>query len=140
MISLPRDPEEAKAYIAGMVDGDGHIGQRFNRKGQGRVTLNISNTYYPLMEWLVEQGGGNLVKRGKVCLTHCIQSHVHRRKIAWRWVVQGERAIIILENISPYLMEKKELAQQVASEGRARLSPNGGHNVRYDMLLRGWQV
>lgn len=99
------------AYIAGIIDGEGSIGFR---KGKNQtIHLYVSNTHMPLLDWLKNKCGGTICCYIKICLMDCQENHFHKRHRCWRWTVQGERAAIILQNILPYLIIKKQQTEKV---------------------------
>lgn len=138
------------AYLAGMVDGDGHI----RTAGAGSATraeLTITNSYLPMLEWAAEKtgvqaysrvsryGGGEGVKRkGAVCADDCWAEHVHQRKSVHRWIVRGERALIVLKGIEPFLQEKRGRALEVIGIQEALNAVRWVEQTNEEMFKLGW--
>jgi hypothetical protein len=96
-------PEEC-IYLAGLFDGEGSVTIFCHRAGRRQaqhcMTIMISNTYRPVMDWLVEAFGG--------CLSH---RKVHgNRRPGFTWIAQGMRAYHILTIMRPHLKIKMEQA------------------------------
>jgi hypothetical protein len=98
-----------RAYLAGIVDGEGCI--QFHRRNakDGRkpvyvLAVSIANTSPALLDWLETR------------LPHRAYIHRHTHsKPQWRdrydWVLSGNRQVLIfLKEITPYLVIKKEQA------------------------------
>ena len=91
-------PEE-KAYIAGIVDGEGCISLYKNRATY-IPRLTIVNTNPLLSEYLQTKLGGNTYKSKKK----------EGWKVAYNWQVQNQLALDIVKTLLPYLILKRELA------------------------------
>lgn len=88
--------EEDLIYAAGFIDGEGC----FNiNKNNFRVSLSISNTYKPIIQWFNDNFGGYLNKKGRRKLPH------HRP--CYTWSVSDEKSSNIAKCIVPYLKEKQ---------------------------------
>lgn len=127
------------AYIAGMVDADGHVSSATVPNGR-RLEIVVTNTYVPMMLWLGEQTGVKVspYMRNEKCEEACIKSHVHMRKDVYRWVVRGQRALIVGRGIYPYMIEKKtRLLGQIKLE-RARDKIRWKAQIQAEMYERGW--
>ena len=96
--------ETEKAYIAGIVDGEGtvSIGQEAN--GNFMVSLSISNTFKPLIDWL----SGKL--NHKVYILDKAHSRNEKWKILYTVVLSSHTAKELLEVVFPYLIVKREHA------------------------------
>jgi hypothetical protein len=105
-------PEE-KAYVAGIVDGEGNI-SKFGTKGYGHIGIYISNTDLSLLQWIQN----TLVKdriRAKIYIVHKIgtdtRNSVHCRMNGYRLCVQRQKeANHLAALLLPYLRieEKRE--------------------------------
>jgi len=83
-------------YIAGVIDGEGHIAKKYMR-------VSVSNTSLPLMEWLKTRIGGCLYKKTiiKTTTTQC-----------YGWDITGAKARGLLVVILPFLLVKKDKAKE----------------------------
>jgi hypothetical protein len=84
-------------YLAGLVDGEGCIRLHPSNKGKYRKyypRLQVTNTYKPILDMLVDQYGG------------AVHSDTKSRKENWK-------ARELLNQLLPYLIIKKEKAIEV---------------------------
>jgi hypothetical protein len=99
------------AYIAGLLDGEGSIVKVYsnNRKNYStRVT--IVNTYKPVIDWLLETTGcGTIIFSER-------RSRNEKHADAYVWQCYSANAKNILEQIFPYLIIKKDKAQDVLEQ------------------------
>jgi hypothetical protein len=84
------------AYIAGFVDGEGCI--RVNNNGS--IELTIVNTCYETLKFIQDLLGGNLSQR---------KQRVNKTQYSYR--IYGEQAFVAINNLLPYLKEKKPQAE-----------------------------
>lgn len=94
------------AYMAAMIDGEGHISVRFRHKDHSNcsrpsVFLGITNTYIPLMDWLIKTTGAGKMYRN--CAGH--------NKPCFTWKTGTRAAVVILSQVLPYMIEKKSRAE-----------------------------
>ncbi len=88
------------AYIAGLIDGEGSI--TIAESGQDfRLSLTITNTYRPVLEWVQERTGGSLASR---------RNDKNRRPIHVL-SINNKRVTQILRKIAPYMIIKRQQAQ-----------------------------
>lgn len=97
------------AYLAGIIDGEGHISidrsktcpqKRRNPRYQAEVT--VVNTDLKLMEFLIENVGGSFRARKKIKEWH---------KETYQWKVASTTARDLCVRLIPYLVLKKEQAK-----------------------------
>ncbi len=112
-------PDHWLAYIAGLFDGEGHIGfytYKASKNGQryARLVLGITNSYRPVLDWVRK-----IVGAGRI--------HLKRRQGDWKdcytYILQGMRARTFLTALLPYLKVKHARALDVLSRrtyGRVR--------------------
>ena len=105
--------ETEKAYIAGIIDGEGCISLGFgnsvgNNRGAfyGRIAVEMACKSVP--EWLYIKIGGTLSNRKRP----------HRVPIMWQWRISGKNSRILLKEVIPYLVEKKKEADLYLSFGK----------------------
>lgn len=114
-----------RAYIAGIIDGEGSIGiHRQHPRPHGksatyRVKIHVSNIYLPLLEWLKDLFGGTIYHL----------SEPRRRKPCYNWSLMGPPAVDVLRTIYPFLRVKAaqawlalEFCAQCPSQQGRRLS------------------
>jgi hypothetical protein len=92
---------EQRAYAAGMVDGEGHIGLA-PWKGSFLPLAEVINTDKRVIDWFVERfPGGNVVKNDR-------RNALHKPRYNWR--LTGRRAYAFLQEVLPYLVIKRDQA------------------------------
>jgi hypothetical protein len=95
---------EQKAYIAGIIDGEGWLGFTNKGRGHGRPQpqIQVSSCDSELIDWLKEACGGwnckPIVRGGN-------------RNIEYRWRIGGYKACALLAEIAPYLVINKRIAR-----------------------------
>ena len=85
------------AYLAGLVDGEGSVGWFSKGKGYKCFCIEIKMTTQSLIMDLQKQFGGYIQYR---------PSTNPDWKDQWRWRVQGSSALILYEQIKPFLRVK----------------------------------
>jgi len=104
-------------YLAGLVDGEGCIRLHPSNKGKYRKyypRLQVTNTYLPLLEMLVDSYGGAI---------HGPKFSKQATKPCYDWRITGDKAREILKSLVPLLIVKKEKAIEVLS-GDNKVLPN----------------
>lgn len=94
--------------MAGMIDADGHIGWRGGKYMAPDV--GVTTTSLELINWMSSEIGGCFSLERRACNQSCIENHIHRRTDIYRWHLTGQRAVIFLEAIEPYLIIKRQSA------------------------------
>lgn len=94
-----------RAYLAGILDGEGCIRIRNNGSG-GCVSVHVTNTNKDLLNWCLDVTGMGYI--------YCIRkkrygTHKKQRK-AYAWELSPKQAIRILKKIKKYLIVKKKEA------------------------------
>jgi hypothetical protein len=96
------------AYIAGIVDGEGHIGVQYKRPKKHywsphyQPLVIVTNTWLPLLEWCQTRTGiGTISPRAKVL----------GRKNAYAWYLRSDEQVTFLHVVLPYLIVKAEQAR-----------------------------
>lgn len=112
--------EREKAYIAGLFDGEGDVGiyspkSSKNGKRYLRVTVRITNTHRPVLDWVrLVVGNGNVGEHKRTDMTN--------RKPVYRWQISNANARVFLREILPYLHIKTDKVVEILTErntGRA---------------------
>jgi len=92
------------AYLAGMIDADGHIGLYRRSATQNlRVHVDVSNTDIALLEWIKQVTG-----IGSVNKQH---AETEKHRASFQWNVANESAITLLEQLLPYMIVKRKRAE-----------------------------
>ena len=98
---------KTNSYAAGLFDGEGSITLTRKRKVDKfrTVCVSISSTSYELLQFMIDNYGGHIIKKKKY------QDH---HKQAWSWKLERVKAISFIKKIYPYMIEGKK-------KGRASL-------------------
>ena len=100
--------EVEKAYIAGIVDGEGTIGLwRHHKNETASPMVTIANNSLDLLQWIQSKVGGNICSKKKR------QAH-HGDSYALS--LKQDRAICFLNEIKSYLIIKKQQAELITGE------------------------
>ncbi|MDE1921318.1 MAG: LAGLIDADG family homing endonuclease [Candidatus Omnitrophica bacterium] len=103
--------EVEKAYIAGIVDGEGTIGLwRHHRNETHTPNVTVANNSLTLLQWIKSKAGGGIVSKKKR------QAH-HNDSYAWS--VRQDHAISFLNEIKRYLIIKRQQAELITGEYKA---------------------
>lgn len=95
----------SKPYIAGFFDGEGSIGiySRKDRKGgyhlRTQLTQNLTPKSLELIEFLQSVYGGNFSPHKTLSMN-----------TNFNWQLNGDKAVVFLEDILPFLVLKEEQA------------------------------
>lgn len=114
--------ENAKGYLAGIIDGEGSICLTKQHANQHRSPeITVTSTTYEMLEYMKELCGGSISHK-KIYAEH--------HKEAWKWGIKGDKAIEFLTQIKDYLLvpEKKYRADLIVNEYKAVTPRNGRYN------------
>ena len=108
-----------KAYIAGFVDGEGHIGIHSWKKGVNTnrsIRVILVNTDPSVLEWVQSIYGGSLSSR----------EYQSNWKLRWDLTLTTHKALAFLEDIRPFLRMKRRQADTciLFQKGRNRSRKN----------------
>lgn len=94
---------EHAAYLAGIIDGEGHItitSCAYRGRQKLALMVGVSNNSLELLEWiLITTGCGKIYHR----------SRFHNKGCVWN-LTGSQNVIFLLEQIIPYLILKKDQA------------------------------
>lgn len=99
-----KDPEEKEimAYIAGLIDGDGHIGIRKGKDGDLPL-IQFHNSIKQASVYLHTLFGGTVA---------CDKPKKEKNRPIWKWMLQGrERCKNFLDKVSEFLILKQDSAK-----------------------------
>lgn len=110
-VEHPTTTGAERAYAAGLIDGEGCVsilqrgrrGGRAFRAGQYTVLVFVSNTSEPMIRWLLARWGGHA--------QYVAAMPEKNRKEQWRWQLQANRALLLLDDIYPFLLVKRPQAK-----------------------------
>jgi hypothetical protein len=103
-----------KAYIAGIIDGEGHVGIQSVKDGF-YLKIVISNSSKALIDWLLERLPNKYVQKREA-------GHSTNTKDIYNLHISGKDAQELLSQIQEYLVIKKEqcaIALQFPIVGRS---------------------
>jgi hypothetical protein len=88
--------EVIKSYIAGIIDGEGTITlSRSSKTSKFRhPIISVSNTDMNILNLLKNSVGGSISKH---------KTYKKHHKQSWSWKISYNKALLLLENIRPYL-------------------------------------
>jgi len=113
-------PEDA-SWLAAIVDGEGTIGIRRSKRPEQMDSFNayltVANSYKPLVEKCLAITGIGTI-REDVCKTNFTM---------YRWEVSHNKAVSVIGEIYPYLIQKREQAK-IAIEIQKLAIGYGGQN------------
>jgi len=101
-----KDPEEKEmmAYIAGLIDGDGHIGMRSREEGYVPL-IQLHNSVRQMPEYLKKVFGGTLASD---------KPRKEGNRLVWKWMLQGKEGCrMCSKRILPYLILKQDSAREI---------------------------
>lgn len=113
-----------KAYIAGIIDGEGSIMlTRFHKNQYHSPCVSIASTDLELLQWIK-----NTVKAGKITTKKNYNKEKHKN--SYTYTIIYDEAIQLLQNIKPYLVieKKKTRAQHIISKYKEVTIRNGRYN------------
>ncbi len=100
--------EVEKAYLAGIVDGEGTVTLMKHHKNETPTpSVAVANNNLKLLEWIKSIVGGVIVSKKKYKPHH---------KNSYAWSVRQDRAIRFLDEIKKYLIIKKPQADLITQE------------------------
>jgi hypothetical protein len=95
---------EDKVWLAGFIDGEGHIGLSTKGPKHFQTVLKIQTTHEPTMKYVAD-------------LLHCPLSTVYTDHPIWknsyRAAIYDKKAAEVLKEVLPYLKTKKEQAEVI---------------------------
>lgn len=112
---------EERAYIAGIIDGEGSIMlTRFHKNQFPSPCITIASTSLELLEWVKAKTGLGSIKSKK-------NYNPINHKDSYTYILRYDEAISLLKDIEPYLViEQKKLRAQMILKDYKRLTPRNG--------------
>jgi hypothetical protein len=122
--------EVVKAYIAGIVDGEGSVTLMKHHRNETPIPyVSVSNNSLELVKWLKQVAGGIICTRKRKVLHH---------KTSYVWSVRQDRAIRFLDEIKQYLIIKKPQADLISKRYKSVTSRSGKYTV--EMLTKKYEL
>lgn len=121
--------ETEKAYIAGIIDGEGSIMlQKFHSNEHPSPCISIASTTKELLEWII-----NIIKVGNIVNKKNYNSKKHKN--CYSYVIKRDNAIKLLKEVYPYLIieSKKRRAELIITKYKSLTPRNGKYTS--EMLL-----
>lgn len=111
--------ETQRAYIAGIIDGEGTITLTIKQKGGTRhLAVTVSGTESALMNYLPKIIGAGRITNKKVYKLNHSQ--------AYTYSIYSRQAIDLLNQIYPYLLTYKAKRAKLALEKYVSVTPRNG--------------
>lgn len=117
--------ETEKAYIAGIIDGEGSIMlQRFHSNEFPAPCVSIASTSLELLEWIKKT-----VEKGAIISKKNYNPEVH--KDCYSYVLRRNDAIYLIKEIYPYLIidSKRKRAELILTNYKALTPRNGRYSL-----------
>ncbi|MGE4284279.1 MAG: LAGLIDADG family homing endonuclease [Clostridia bacterium] len=130
---------EEKAYIAGIIDGEGSIMLiRFHRNQFPAPCVSVASTSLELLEYIKTKTGAGTIKSKK-------NYKPSKHENSYVYTVKYNNAIILLQEIEPYLiiLQKKLRAKMIITKYKQLTPRNGRYSKEllksketfYDMFM-----
>ena len=123
--------ETEKAYIAGIIDGEGSIMlQRIHKNENPSPCVSITSTTLELLEWVK-----NTVGKGRIISKK--NYNIEKHKDCYSYVLRRNNAIQLLNDIYPYLIinTKKKRAELIISTYKS-ITPGNGYYTEEILTLK----
>lgn len=107
--AIPDLAEWQRAYIAGLLDGEGTVHKASGRKS---IAVSIANTHRPLIDWLLltTKAGGVSKMNSPI-----------EREPCWSWYLYGARDVAaFIMMVRPFLIIKAERADEALASLQAK--------------------
>ena len=106
--------DSEKAYIAGIIDGEGSIMlQKIHANEYPAPCISIASTTLELLNWIKERVGKGTIRKKKNC---------------YSYILRHNDAIALLKEVYPYLIieTKRKRAELILTKYKS-LTPRNGH-------------
>lgn len=113
-----------KAYIAGIIDGEGSIMlQKFGKGDFPAPCVSIASTTIELLEWIKKVSGIGIIKKKK-------NYNCEKHKDCYSYVVKHDKAIELIKDVYPYLVieNKRQRAELIIRRYKAVTPRNGRYS------------
>jgi hypothetical protein len=111
-----------KAYIAGIVDGEGTVTLMRHHKNETPTPyVTVANNNLPLLKWIRSRVGGLILRKKKKEPHH---------KDSYTWVVCQDRVLRFLKEIKQYLIIKRQQAELITAKYKAVTNRSGRYTPK----------
>lgn len=122
-MALYKTPNTLKAtdaaYIAGLIDGEGTVTLSRKHKNENRqLAVSISNTEIALLDHVLL-----IIGAGKITAKKTQESH---HTPSFTYALYNRQALVLLEQIQPYLRTYKRQRSELILADYVRLTPRNG--------------
>jgi hypothetical protein len=107
-------------WLAGIIDGEGHISISPNGGSQHCIFLGITNTDKSIIDKVSEITGHGYIKRKRTR---------EEWKDTYQWLITARQARFVLSSVLPYLVGKRERAE-LAIDLQTRIENHKGNRGR----------
>lgn len=108
-----------KAYIAGMLDGEGTVTLSRHHKNETHAPeVTITNCDLGVLKWIKEKVGMGYVIKKKF-------KRDPKHSDAYAWTIRNDAAINLLKDLYPYLIIKRERAELIIEGYKIVTKRNG---------------
>lgn len=102
---------EKLTYLAGIIDGEGHIRVTPNKNGQKRPFIRpeiiVENLSQLLIFWIYSNFGGRVSMHTRDRVKHPTWQDIYR------WDISGKKAVALAKLLEPYLIVKSEQVKRL---------------------------
>ena len=99
------------AWAAGIIDGEGYVTKgKDKRRNTTQPIVRVDNTDIRILQKLVDNFGGTIL--------FAKRRNRPNSKPCWYWRLYNRKCIAFLREIEPYLVSRKEKAQEIISGNR----------------------
>ncbi|MFH1868368.1 MAG: hypothetical protein ABH843_05300 [Candidatus Omnitrophota bacterium] len=100
--------ESVKAYLAGIVDGEGTVTLVRSHKNKTPCPeVSVSNTSLILLKWIQRRAGGVIASKNTSKPNH---------SVSYVWRLRYDKALCFLNEIKEYLIIKRRHAELITQE------------------------
>ncbi len=97
--------EVEKAYLAGIVDGEGTVTlTKFHKNETPTPNVSVANNNLELLKWIKIRLGGSIISK---------RNRKPHHNASYAWSIKQDRAIRLLNEIKQYLIIKKPQADLI---------------------------
>ncbi|HXY97827.1 MAG TPA: LAGLIDADG family homing endonuclease [Steroidobacteraceae bacterium] len=126
---LNRLSDTEAAYVAGIIDGEGTVTLTRTHRGENRrPVVSISSTELPLLAYVRGVvGAGRINSKARARMHH---------SPSFTYCISSRQALLLLEQVSPYLKTYKAGRASLLLEHYVRLTPRNGRYTREQRAAR----